>query len=345
MTALAQIIARQIAATGPISIADYMALCLGHPQHGYYTTRDPLGADFTTAPEISQMFGELLGLAIAQSWVDAGSPRPFCLLELGPGRGTLMADILRAARAVPGFGEAAEVSLLETSPTLRAAQSARVPSAHHRDSLADLPDHPLFIVANEFFDCLPIRQFIRMDAGWSERVVGLAEDTLTFGRTEPAPLEGLPDRDFVETCAPATQIVDTLAAHMALHGGAAFVIDYGDAVPLGNTLQSLRAHEKVDPLVFPGDSDLTAHVAFEPLLAQAASHGLMPSALTPQGVFLERLGITPRAQSLAKHLSGEPLTQHIAAHRRLTHPEEMGTLFKVAGFRAHGSPLPGLDDP
>ena len=183
MTPLAEILRRRIAAEGPMTVAEYMGLCLMHPQHGYYTTRDPLGAggDFTTAPEISQMFGEMLGLCLAQCWLEQGRPSPFLLSELGPGRGTLMADALRAMRAVPGMVEAAEVHLVEASPSLRTAQNA-ILSDHApvwRDSIAALPEGPLFLLANEFFDALPVRQFLRVGDAWAERVVGLQDGALS----------------------------------------------------------------------------------------------------------------------------------------------------------------------
>ena len=351
MTPLAEILRRRIAAEGPMTVAEYMGLCLMHPQHGYYTTRDPLGAggDFTTAPEISQMFGEMLGLCLAQCLLEQGRPSPFLLSELGPGRGTLMADALRAMRAVPGMVEAAEVHLVEASPSLRTAQNA-ILSDHApvwRDSIAALPEGPLFLLANEFFDALPVRQFLRVGDAWAERVVGLQDGALSFGLTEPAAQAALSHRlddtaegDLVETCSPALGISEEIGRRIAAHGGAALVVDYGSARSLGDTFQALRRHEKVDPLAYPGESDLTAHVDFG-ALAEAAP--CAHSALTPQGVFLERLGITDRARALAAKLSGEALDSHVAAHRRLTHPDEMGSLFKTLGFFPEGAtPPPGL---
>ncbi|CUH74891.1 class I SAM-dependent methyltransferase [Tropicibacter naphthalenivorans] len=350
MTQLADLIRAQISATGPIPLAEYMTLCLSHPQHGYYITRDPLGAagDFTTAPEISQMFGELIGLALAQTWLDQGAPVPFTLAELGPGRGTLMADILRATARVPGFADAAQVHLVETSPALRAEQAQRVPHATWHDRVETLPEQPLFLIANEFFDALPIRQFQRDGDEWRERMVGVQDGKLVMGLSAPAPQAALTHRlsdtqngDLVETCAPAQAITASIAARIAQHGGAAIVIDYGDWRSLGDTFQALEAHAPVDPLAHPGHADLTAHVDFE-ALAQAASPA-RHSKLTPQGVFLERLGITPRAQALAAHLHGAALNSHIAAHRRLTHPAEMGSLFKTLALFPEGQqPPPGF---
>ncbi len=354
MTALADILRRRIAATGPISVADYMRDCLLHPLHGYYTTRDPLGAagDFTTAPEISQMFGELLGLALAQAWLDQGAPAPVVLAEPGPGRGTLMADMLRATRGVPGFHAALQVHLIEASPVLRAAQVLALsghPVTWH-DHLAELPQAPLFLVANEFFDALPVRQFVRRGGGWAERMVGLVDGALAFGLSNPAPLAALAHRlddtaegDVVETCPEGPPLMTGIAARIARHGGAALVIDYGGWRSLGDTLQALRGHDIDPPLAHPGHADLTAHVDFEPLAEAARDAGAAHAPLTPQGVFLESLGITARAQALARGLSGAQLNSHIAAHRRLTHPQEMGNLFKVLAVHpACAPPPPGI---
>lgn len=337
MTPLAGILARQIAATGPMSLAEYMAACLGHPEHGYYTTRDPLGTrgDFTTAPEISQLFGEMLGLALAQAWIDQGRPAPFTLAELGPGRGTLMADALRVTRDVPGFAQAARVHLVETSAALRAVQAATLattPTWH--DSVETLPDAPLFLVANEFFDALPIRQFQRVGDGWAERMVGLDGDRLALGQSTPAPLAALehrladtPEGGIVETRAPAEAIAAEVGARIASRGGAALIGDYGDWRSRGDTLQAVAGHAPADPFAAPGQADLTAHVDFEALALAAAPARCTP--LVPQGVFLERLGITERARSLAKGRNAEEVDAIAAAHRRLTHPDEMGSLFRI----------------
>ncbi|MEQ5869558.1 SAM-dependent methyltransferase [Sagittula sp. NFXS13] len=352
MTPLQDILIRQISRTGPLSLAEYMGLCLSHPEHGYYTTRDPLGVagDFTTAPEISQMFGELLGLALAQSWLDQGAPSPFILAELGPGRGTLMADMLRATARVPGFQDAAQLHLVETSPALRREQAQRLPGATFHASLSDLPEGPLWLVANEFFDALPIRQFQRHANGWQERVVGLKDDRLTLGLTDPAPVEALDHRldtttegQIVETCASAQALAQDVGRRIADHGGAALIVDYGGWRSIGDTFQALQKHTSVDPFKTPGQADLTAHVDFE-----ALAHAAMPAAHTsptPQGVFLERLGITARAQALARGLKGDALESHIAAHRRLTHPDEMGSLFKVMALHPEGTPAPPALDP
>lgn len=358
MTPLGSLLSRRIAATGPITLADYMAECLLHPEHGYYATRDPFGVagDFITAPEITQMFGELVGLALAQAWLDQGAPRPFVLAELGPGRGTLMADILRATARVRGFAESAVIHLVEASPVLRAAQAATIAphAAHWHRTVADLPDLPVFVVANEFFDALPIRQFVRHGQGWAERHVALVpgsegDRVLGFGLGTPTPYGGLArrladtaDGDIVETCAPAAPIIDRIATAIATRGGAALIVDYGDWRSHGDTFQALRHHAPVDPFAMPGAADLTAHVDFEPLAHAATRAGAVASPMVPQGVFLERLGITARATRLARELQGVARDAHVAAHRRLTHPEEMGSLFKCLAITpAAAPPFPG----
>jgi len=342
----------RIALEGPMRLDAYMQSCLLHPEWGYYTTRDPFGeaGDFTTAPEISQMFGELIGLSLAQCWLDQGAPTPFTLAELGPGRGTLMADALRACARVPGFIDAAQICLVEASPTLRAAQRETLAGYEVTwcDSIADLPDAPLYLIANEFFDALPIRQFIRQGDGWAERLVGATDGELTFGLGPVAPqpalshrMEDTKDGDLVELRGAATEVVEETDNRIAQRGGAALIIDYGDWRALGDTLQALEKHAPADPLANPGQADLTAHVDFE-ALALACSCAY--SRLAPQGVFLERLGITDRAQKLAQGLTGAPLQSHIAAHRRLTHPAEMGNLFKVMGLYPTGqAPPPGTE--
>jgi SAM-dependent MidA family methyltransferase len=252
---------------------------------------------------------------------------------------------------VPGFHDAVELHLVEASPVLRAAQGAALgghaPSFH--DSVADLPEGPLYLVANEFFDALPIRQFQRRGDGWSERMIGAEGDKLIWGLSPPAPVAALSHRpevtdgQIVETCAPAEAIAGEIGRRVAAHGGAALIIDYGDAESIGDTFQALSGHAPVDPLEAPGTADLTAHVAFGPIARSAAPS--KASALTPQGVFLERLGITQRAQSLARGLTGAALEAHVAAHRRLTHPQEMGHLFRVLALSPPGGPLPPALDP
>lgn len=350
---LTDLLLRRINKTGPMTLSEFMGDCLLHPVHGYYATRDPFGqaGDFITAPEISQMFGEMLGLFMAQVWMDQGRPAPFTLAELGPGRGTLMADMLRATAAVPGFHAALDLHLVEASPVLRQAQRDRLAPAAitHHDVAQTLPDQPLFLVANEFYDALPIRQFIRDGKMWREHQVGEENGTLRMGLTAPLPqsmldhrLDDTRDGDLVEICPALGPITEEIATRINTYGGVALVIDYGDWRSLGDTLQALSAHQTVGLLEAPGAADLTAHVDFERIAHFAAP--LTHSLLTPQGVFLERLGITGRAQALAAQMQGSALESHISAHRRLTHPDEMGTLFKVLGLTRPGAPaLPGLE--
>ncbi|NSX56126.1 class I SAM-dependent methyltransferase [Parasulfitobacter algicola] len=339
----------RISAFGPMTIADYMSECLLHPTYGYYTTRDPLGTsgDFTTAPEISQMFGELIGLCLAQSWLDQGAPSPFALIELGPGRGTLMHDILRATTKVPGFSAAVQIHLIEASPVLQDIQREKLGQVHWHNTLQTLPAMPGFFIANEFFDALPIRQFVRSGEGWCERCVTAVDSVLQYALSPATPYDILTHRlddtkndDLVEICPQGADIASQIGHYINTHGGAALIVDYGEWRSLGDTFQALQNHQAVNPLTKPGHADLSAHVDFEALAkATPSAH----TRLTPQGIFLERLGITQRAQVLANALQGSDLENHVTAHQRLTHPEEMGTLFKVLGFHPISEkPLAGL---
>jgi NADH dehydrogenase [ubiquinone] 1 alpha subcomplex assembly factor 7 len=355
LTALRAEIEALIATEGPITVERYMALCLGHPVHGYYRTRDPLGArgDFTTAPEISQIFGELIGLWTAEVWRMMGAPSAVRLVELGPGRGTLMADALRAARVLPAFRAAIHVHLVETSPALRARQEATlapagVPVAWHAD-LAEVPAGPAIVVANEFFDALPIRQFVGTERGWCERLVGLSDGALTFGlNPEPDRALSIPVRAgaTLEWPSAGLSLVSALAARVASEGGAALVIDYGHTQSgFGDTLQAVRAHAYADPLADPGEADLTAHVDFA-LLAQAArSAGAAVHGPVTQGDLLHALGIDARAATLKGRATPAQAEAIDAAVMRLTGSGtgEMGALFKVLAL---GDPslgaLPGF---
>ncbi|WP_134726181.1 class I SAM-dependent methyltransferase [Paracoccus luteus] len=340
MTALGRIIAARIAAEGPMRLDDYMRLCLLHPDHGYYATRDPFGAggDFTTAPEISQMFSEMVGLALAQAWLDQGAPAPFTLAELGPGRGTLMADILRATRKVPGFADAARVVLVEASAHLRGVQRDRLGAVAHCDDAGALPDdRPLFLVANEFFDALPIRQFQRVRCGWAERMVTLAGDRLAMALAPPVALDRqASDGEVWETCAEALPVMAAVAGRIARHGGAAIVIDYGTWDGRGDSFQALRGHAPTDPLAQPGLADLTAHVDFAPLAAAALAAGAAASAPVPQGDWLLGLGIAQRASRLAA--AGD--AGAAGALDRLTSPVRMGQLFKAMAVWPRPAPPP-----
>ncbi|WP_104491756.1 class I SAM-dependent methyltransferase [Paracoccus denitrificans] len=347
MTPLARLIATRIRLSGPMALDEYMRLCLLHPEHGYYATRDPFGTagDFTTAPEISQMFGEMIGLALGQAWLDQGRPAPFTLAEIGPGRGTLMADILRAIRIVPGMAEAARVALVEASPHLRRVQRDRLGEIVHLDDVSQLPQAPLFLVANEFFDALPIRQFQRGAQGWAERVVALdAQGGLEMGLLPipgDASLPLAPEGVIRETCPEAAPIVAQVAGRIAAHGGCAIVVDYGGWDGQGDTFQALRRHRPEDVLANPGEADLTAHVDFAPLAAAARAAGVRASRMVAQGDWLLRLGIESRAQQLAR-VGDEGA---MAALHRLTAPGEMGHLFKVLAFWARHAPVPAGFEP
>ena len=339
MTPLARLIAARIRLSGPLRLDEYMRLCLLHPEHGYYATRDPFGAagDFTTAPEISQMFGEMLGLALAQAWLDQGRPAPFTLAEIGPGRGTLMADVLRAIRVVPGMREAAEVVLIEASPHLRGVQRDRLGPVTHLESASDIPDNPLFMIANEFFDALPIRQVQHTREGWAERIVALdPQDRLALGLAAPQPGPNAPLGEVRETCPDALPIVAEIAGRIAAHGGCAILLDYGTWDGRGDTFQALRRHRPEGVLDNPGEADLTAHVDFKPLALAGQAAGARVSRMIAQGEWLLRLGIGQRAERLAR--AGD--AGAMAALHRLTAPEEMGQLFKVLAFWAPQAPVP-----
>ncbi|MEM9292602.1 MAG: SAM-dependent methyltransferase [Acidobacteriota bacterium] len=353
---LKDLLLRRISVAGPISLAEYMAECLMHPELGYYTTRDPLGGggDFITAPEISQMFGELVGLALAQTWLDIGAPPHVTLAELGPGRGTLMADVLRVAQSVPGFSEAVRPHLVERSPALRAAQAERVADAVWHDAVSDLPEGPLLLVANEFFDALPIRQFTRDGTGWCETMVTTSGAALSFARAPSARFAALDHRledtrpgDIVELCPALSASVAEIAERVAQGGGLALVIDYGGWRSRGDTFQAMQAHTFVDPLEAPGTADLTAHVDFEVIASAARAVGAEAWGPVGQGAWLGALGIAHRAARLAEGMAeGPALEEHLAAFRRLTEADQMGTLFQAMALTPPSArPPPGFQHP
>ncbi|MAU59794.1 MAG: methyltransferase [Parvibaculum sp.] len=350
--ALARHIARLIQETGPIPLSHYMALALGHPRYGYYMTRDPLGAkgDFTTAPEISQMFGEMLGLWLADQWLQQGAPRHFALAELGPGRGTLMTDILRAIRSVPGMSEASEVHFIETSPVLREMQKVRVPDATWHERIDTLPRLPLFLVANEFFDALPVTQYQRTDRGWCERYVALegerlipvlAPVPLANDAALPPAMKNAAEGEIAEISPASTSIAEEMAAHIAAEGGAALVIDYGHAKSApGDTLQAMKNHAYADPFAEPGMADITAHVDFEMLVKAVRGGNAQAHGPVEQGAFLTALGIDGRAEALSRNATASQRHDIETALQRLTGRDEMGSLFKVLGITPRGSALP-----
>jgi NADH dehydrogenase [ubiquinone] 1 alpha subcomplex assembly factor 7 len=335
-----------------------MAEVLAHPTRGYYTTRDPLGAqgDFVTAPEVSQMFGELLGLWCAEAWQRLGRPAAVNLVELGPGRGTLMSDALRAVRVLPGFREAVDVHLVEISPALRARQAETLaaqgvtPTWH--DEVSHLPEGPLLVLANEFFDALPIRQFERTPEGWAERLVGYdpADDDLRFALTRPSAeaaafvplhLHAAEPGSVVEVCPGGGAIAWELARRIAAQGGAALFIDYGYAQPDGRpTLQAVRRHARAEVLSQPGRADLTAHVDFGALARAARQGGVAAHGPVAQGTLLNTLGLAERAAVLQGNATPDQARGIEAARERLSAPDGMGDLFKALALVPPGFGTP-----
>ena len=332
---------RLIRNTGPISLAHYM----GESNARYYAARDPLGAagDFVTAPEISQMFGELIGLWLADMWLRAGRAENPLYVELGPGRGTLARDALRTAAR---YGLTPQVHLVEASTELRAVQQAALPQAIWHHDLATVPtDGPVLLVANEFLDALPVRQLVRTDGGWRERMIGLDGEALCyvagqqpFDSAVPDTLRSEPVGTIVETSPAAAAIVYEVAGRLAQQGGTALFIDYGHAEPrTGSTFQAISAHRKVDPLAMPGTADLTAHVDFATLARIAQSREARWLGTVTQGDWLRALGIETRADNLA-HRAPHYAADLAAQRDRLIASDQMGDLFKVMGLAAPGWP-------
>ena len=337
-----------------------MELALAHPEHGYYMNRDPFGAqgDFTTAPEISQMFGELLGLWAAEVWASMGRPNPVRLIELGPGRGTLMSDALRAARIVPEFRAAIDVTLVETSPTLANIQyeallTSGAPIAWCA-SLGEAPEGPAIVLANEFLDALPVRQFVRSGGRWRERTVRLDE----AGRLGVRPRRragalhqgrGRGGRDARSQRRRPSAACSSSAARLVKQGGAALFVDYGHAATgFGDTLQAVRAHRMVDPLVEPGEADITAHVDFAAMARSARAAGAAVYGPIDQGDFLRALGIDLRTRALAERAPPERADEFEPARRRLVGKGEgeMGALFKAMVVANRSvPPPPGFQPP
>jgi NADH dehydrogenase [ubiquinone] 1 alpha subcomplex assembly factor 7 len=349
-SALETEIRRLIRMAGPMPVAQYMALCLSHPVHGYYSNRDPLGAagDFTTAPEVSQMFGELLGVWAAAVWQLMGSPAFVRLMELGPGRGTMMRDALRAAKVLPEFRAAISLHLVEVSVVLQRRQRETLGEidmpAHWHAALDEVPDGPAIVLANEFFDALPVHQMVKQEDGWHERVVGLApDDKLIFGLApDPVPhFDSLVEPRV--RAAPVGAIYEWrpeslglgLARRVVRGNGAALVIDYGhlESSP-GDTLQAIGSHAFADPLATPGEIDLTAHVDFQALARSADSMEARVHGPISQGDFLRRLGIEERATALKGNATEQQARDIDSALARLTGGGSagMGELFKVMAF-------------
>jgi NADH dehydrogenase [ubiquinone] 1 alpha subcomplex assembly factor 7 len=338
VNALAGRIATLIETQGPLSVAQFMTMALHDPSEGYYATRNPFGAggDFVTAPDISQMFGELLGLWCVQCWIDQDKPKSAQLVELGPGRGTLMADALRAAKLAPQFLKGIEVVMVEASPALRAQQQERLKDAAVPIRWVDrfaASDRPLFFIANEFFDALPIRQFVHTERGWCERMVVVDKGALAFA------LSPITSNVIVEASAPPGGVYETSPAALAIaedighaiarHGGAALIVDYGYAeCGFGETLQAVGRHRFKDVLEAPGEIDLSAHVDFASLAAAARRGGAQVFGPVGQGSFLEALGIRARAEKLSR-LNKKETSSIAVALDRLVSPEQMGTLFQA----------------
>jgi SAM-dependent MidA family methyltransferase len=339
---ISEAVAALIAAEGPIALERFMHLANAH----YYATRDPFGAagDFVTAPEISQMFGEMIGLALGELWQRHGRG-PVAYVELGPGRGTLAVDALRAMKIV-GLGP--EVHLVETSPLLRDMQRERLPAATWHETIDSLPsDRPLLIVANEFFDALPVRQLIRTFGGWRERMIGDGPEgfeakpgDVAMDEHVAAHLRDADPGGIVEDCPAAHAIANAIAARLARQGGMMLAFDYGyDGRAAGDTLQAVHAHAYADPFARPGSSDLTAHVDFGALAAAAVAGGARVVGPVEQGQWLMALGLSDRAAALARG-APERTDDIAAAYRRLTDRDEMGALFRVIAFVAPTWPDP-----
>lgn len=349
MTELENLIRQIVEREGPISVARYMQLALQHPAHGYYMKGDPLGVagDFTTAPEISQMFGELIGIWCAEIWRQMGSPARFTLLELGPGRGTLMQDALRATAKVDGFQRAMALHLLESNVTLQAAQREKIGSYNptYLSDLGKIPAHPIIVIANEFFDAMPVHQYVKTDKGWHERMVGLQDGKLVFvvgSETVPLPLPE--DKSFYEFSQVGVSMVQEISSRIAEHGGAALIIDYGYTESGGaDTLQAVFNHAPIGTLEQAGAVDLSAHVDFTALRLAAEKQGLRVTPTIQQTAFLKAMGIDLRAWQLKMQAGYDEALEIDAGLARLIDMESMGALFKaMAIYHSTISEVPGF---
>lgn len=360
-TPLAKRLAALIERNGPLSVHDYMAACLNDPDHGYYRTAQPLGrtGDFITAPEISQVFGELLGVWAASVWQAMGAPQPVALIEVGPGRGTLAADALRAAKALPAFRSALQLHLVETSPVLRAAQEEALgaAAADWHDALESVPDGPAIILANEFLDALPVCQVVWRGGTWRERCVDFTKARgFHFIEGDPAELDAgdlvlLPadaaEGEVAELRPAATAAIAEIARRGTAGPQTALFIDYGHAeAPLGDTLQAVSAHRYAGVFDAPGEYDLTAHVDFRALARAAETAGLRAFGPMPQGRFLLQLGLEARCQRLMQGATPEQRDTIMSGVHRLVDPTQMGALFKAMAITAgHVAPPPPFGDP
>jgi NADH dehydrogenase [ubiquinone] 1 alpha subcomplex assembly factor 7 len=356
VTPLARQLRSRIEIGGPLTVAEFMAAALGHPRHGYYMSGDPFGhdGDFLTAPELSQMFGELIGLWCVAGWEQMGRPNHALLVELGPGRGTLMSDALRAMAATPGCRDALDVHLVETSPGLGAAQRRKLADANvtwHAE-LQSVPEGPLLLVTNELFDALPIHQFVRMPGAWRERLVDVdpASDGFRFvlarGQTPataliPEEASEAPPGSVAEVSAAAISLAHEIGRRIAASGGMALIIDYGTARgAVGDTLQAVRRHSRHEVLDAPGTADLSAQVDFAMIARVTGEAGARPFGPVTQGEFLRALGIEIRAATLRRNATPAQRTAIDAALERLVDPARMGALFKALAIAPAGSPAP-----
>lgn len=359
MSGLKERICAQISAAGPINVAEYMAICLFDPAEGYYTTRDPFGAagDFITAPEISQMFGELCAVWLYTAWKASGAPAQPLIAEIGPGRGTLMKDMLRTfVRLSPPFAQDARFAMIEASPRLTEVQRKTLAQSAFRPwwygQIDELPDGPLFIVGNELFDAIPMRQYVKSRGRWHERVVGCGGDGELIFMAGPGTVDqdllspdasSAPDGAIIELAPARTALMDTISTRIAARGGAGLFIDYGYEKPaVGDSLQAMRAHTFADPLAEPGKADLTSHVDFHTLAQTARAAGL-DAHLMEQGAFLLGLGLLERAGRLGA--GAGPVEQEAirAAVERLAGPQAMGRLFKVMALTRAGLVVPPFE--
>ncbi|WP_281301435.1 MULTISPECIES: SAM-dependent methyltransferase [unclassified Iodidimonas] len=361
-TPLARLLHERIASDGPMTVHRYMSEALMHPDHGYYRKNDPLGGagDFITAPEISQIFGELIGLWLADRWEAMGQPRRVRLVELGPGRGTLMADALRALSVVPGLKEAVTVHFVEANEALIKAQAQRlgrmgIAKPQWHDHFDDVPDGPVLLIANEFFDALPVHQLVKTENGWAERAITSDGQTFSFCLYPadqdqidlvdlvPEALRSAPIGSIVEICPAGLAVCEDISRRILAFDGAALIIDYGHCVSgVGETLQAVRRHQRVDIFHRPGQTDLTAHVDFQQLAITARHHGAAVAGPITQGDFLKALGIDVRAALLCSRAGDKQQKEIKAAVRRLTAPDLMGDLFKVMAIVPLRRLLPGF---
>lgn len=361
-TLLAVRLKERIARHGPISVSDYMEACLADQDAGYYPSRQPIGADgdFITAPEVSQIFGELLGLWAAAVWQSMGAPKPFVVAELGPGRGTLMADAMRAWRSVPEFLANVTVVLVETSPVLREAQQTAFYGAEApvlwRDSLEHVPQGPMILIANEFVDALPVRQLVWRQHAWRERCVRIgATGSFDFCDGPVVDNEAMqqlgeafdaPDGSVLEVRPAANELIATLARRAQSAPLAALIVDYGhEETACGDTLQAISRHKFADPLEAPGEVDLTAHVDFAALRDMATAHGLAAYGPMPQGAFLLQLGLEARRDRLCETATDAQRQELVTGTNRLVDPAAMGLLFKALAITSRGlAPPPPFGD-